>query len=73
MFGQSILENMTRDDWVKRLPDLTRQMGWNGKLLVVTLAEAGCVALNGAGPAVSQPAYRIRQIDATGAGDAFGC
>jgi sugar/nucleoside kinase (ribokinase family) len=25
------------------------------------------------GRVVSQPAYRIQQIDATGAGDAFGC
>ena len=56
-----------------RLPDLARQVGWSGRLLVVTLAEAGSVALDETGQAVDQPAYRIEQLDATGAGDAFGC
>lgn len=35
-------------------------------MLVVTLTDAGCVALDKAGTAVSQPAYPIQQIDATG-------
>ncbi|MCB1780740.1 MAG: hypothetical protein KDJ34_11760 [Candidatus Competibacteraceae bacterium] len=41
-------------------------------MLAVTLTDAGCVALDKAGTAVSQPAYPIQQVDATGAGDAFG-
>jgi ribokinase len=73
MFGQPALEALNRDDWMERLPHLARQIGWIGRLLVVTLAGAGCVALDKMGRVVSQPAYRIQQIDATGAGDAFGC
>jgi ribokinase len=74
LFGQLTLETLTSDEWMTRLPALAHSIGWNGRLLVVTLADAGCVALDDdTGQCVSQPAYRIRQIDATGAGDAFGC
>ncbi|MCP5159859.1 MAG: ribokinase, partial [Gammaproteobacteria bacterium] len=73
LFDQSDLEKLTRKDWSERLPMLARQLGWMGRLLVVTLAGAGCVALDEVGKVVSQPAYLIQQIDATGAGDAFGC
>jgi ribokinase len=73
MFNQSDLETLTRDELTEQLPVLARQIGWKGKVLVVTLAEAGCIALDEEGQIVSQPAYRIRQIDATGTGDAFGC
>jgi len=72
MFNQPDLEKLTPKDWSARLPTLARQLGWMGRLLVVTLADAGCVALDEGRQAVSQPAYPIQQIDATGAGDAFG-
>ena len=72
IFDQSDLEKLTPQDWSEQLPKLARQFGWIGRLLVVTLAEAGCVALDVVGQVVSQPAYLIQQIDATGAGDAFG-
>ncbi|NJN47451.1 MAG: hypothetical protein HC808_14330 [Candidatus Competibacteraceae bacterium] len=72
LFSQPVLETMTRDEWVEQLPDLAMRIGWDGGLLVITLADRGCVALDRAGQLVSQPAYRIGQIDATGAGDAFG-
>lgn len=73
MFNEPSLEKLTRDAWVERLPALGRQIGWKGELLVFTLADAGCVALDETDHVLIQPAYRIRQIDATGAGDAFGC
>lgn len=73
LINQPELETLTRQDWMARLPALARHIGWIGRLLVVTLAEAGCVALDETGQVVDQPAYRIQQIDATGAGDAFGC
>ena len=73
LFGQPALETLTPNEWMTRLPALAHSIGWNRWLLVVTLADAGCVALDDTGQCVSQPAYRIRQIDATGAGDAFGC
>lgn len=72
MFDQPDLEKLTPKDWSERLPTLARPLGWMGRWLVVTLAEAGCVALDETGQVVSQPAYPIQPIDATGAGDAFG-
>jgi ribokinase len=62
----------TPDVWRERLPALARALDWRGELLAVTLAEAGCVAVDGNGRCVARPAYPIRQVDATGAGDAFG-
>lgn len=73
LFNQPDLERLTRDAWLEQLPTLSQKIGWLGQWLVVTLAEAGCVAIDQAGQVVKQPAYPIRQIDATGAGDAFGC
>ncbi len=73
LFAQPALEDSTPDEWMARLPALAHLIGWSGRWLVVTLADAGCVALDETGQRVRQPAYRIRQIDATGAGDAFGC
>ncbi|HPE73991.1 MAG TPA: PfkB family carbohydrate kinase, partial [Candidatus Competibacter sp.] len=72
MFDQSDLEKLTSQDWSEQLPKLARQLDWMGRLLVVTLAETGCVALDEVGQVVSRPAYPIQQVDATGAGDAFG-
>lgn len=73
LFDQPDLEVMTHSDWVTQLPTMAHQLGWAGRLLVITLAEAGCVALDETRQVLSEPAYRIQQIDATGAGDAFGC
>ncbi|MCB1776652.1 MAG: ribokinase, partial [Candidatus Competibacteraceae bacterium] len=72
MFDQPDLEKLTLQDWSEQLPALARQISWQGRLLVVTLAKAGCIALDEEGQVVSHPAYPIQQIDATGAGDAFG-
>lgn len=62
-----------RLEWSTHLPALAARIDWRGRLLVVTLAALGCVALDAAGNTMSTPAFEIRQIDATGAGDAFGC
>jgi ribokinase len=59
-------------DWGRDLPELARARGWRGELLVVTLAERGAVALKADG-CVVVPAFAIDQVDATGAGDGFGC
>lgn len=60
------------EDWARDLPELSRRRGWRGEILVVTLAERGAVALK-AGACTVVPAFAIDQIDATGAGDGFGC
>jgi ribokinase len=73
MFGEPAAEDMTRAEWAGRLPSMARQWGWRGMLLVVTLAHDGCVALDHSGTVAAEPAFAIQQIDATGAGDAFGC
>jgi ribokinase len=70
-FGEAPL-GAAAEVWARALPDLARRRGWRGDLLAVTLAERGAVALKGGSPHVS-PAFAIEQIDATGAGDAFGC
>lgn len=60
-------------EWGAQLPALAARIGWRGRILVVTLAQQGCVALEASGNVVNKVAFEIRQVDATGAGDAFGC
>jgi len=60
------------ESWARGLPDFAHRRGWRGQLLIVTLAERGAVALTG-GACVTVPAFAIDQVDATGAGDGFGC
>lgn len=60
-------------EWSTYLPALAARINWRGRVLVVTLAHLGCVALDMAGSTTNTPAFEIQQIDATGAGDAFGC
>ncbi|WML89469.1 ribokinase [Thiothrix lacustris] len=55
------------EQWLVILPTLE----WQGELLVVTLAERGCVALQSGQPATHQPAWVIAPTDPTGTGDAF--
>lgn len=62
-----------RIDWRVHLPELAALAGWRGQVLVVTLGAAGSVALDAAGYVWEAEAPAIRQLDATGAGDAFGC
>lgn len=58
--------------WQAMLPRLAMPRGWDGDLVVVTLDSRGAVALRRDGASAAAPAFAIRQIDATGAGDAFG-
>lgn len=71
-FLGAALAGASARDWARALPELARRRGWAGDLLVVTLAERGAVALKGDACHFA-PAFAIDQIDATGAGDAFGC
>ncbi len=41
LFAQPVLETLTPDQWRARLPALARSISWSGRLLVVTLADAG--------------------------------
>jgi ribokinase len=72
LFSQPGADAWGREEWAERLPALANRIAWTGALLVVTLAEAGSVALHPDGRCVARPAYAIAQVDATGAGDAFG-
>jgi ribokinase len=68
LFG---LPGSTRSvDWTQGLPGAAAQFPWRGRLLVVTLGERGCVA-RVEDQTVFVPAYPVRQVDATGSGDAF--
>jgi ribokinase len=61
--------NWDVNTWLARLPALPHPYTY----LVITLAELGAISISATGELCYQPAYRIQQIDATGAGDAFGC
>lgn len=63
----------TRREWADRLPQLCRSVGWAGDTLVLTLGADGSLSLDAAGCIREATAPTIRQVDATGAGDAFGC
>ncbi|QQZ29687.1 ribokinase [Thiothrix subterranea] len=66
-FGITDVPALSLTQWLRLLPTLA----WQGELLVVTLAERGCVALQRGQPAIHEPAWTITAIDTTGAGDAF--
>lgn len=59
--------------WLAQLPNLQQRNTWPLQQLIITLAEQGAISLSAAGELHYQPAWAITQIDATGAGDAFGC
>lgn len=67
LFCLETSEMLAVEQWLTMLPTLA----WQGKLLVVTLAERGCVALQSGQKAIYQPAWVITLTDPTGAGDAF--
>jgi ribokinase len=66
---------LTPVQWCEQLEQFAEQARisgiWQGQLLVVTLAEQGCVALARGQCAVHAPAWSIIQQEPTGAGDAF--
>lgn len=66
-FGIADVDTMSLVQWLRLLPLLA----WEGELLVVTLAERGCVALQRGQVAIHEPAWTITPVDPTGAGDAF--
>lgn len=70
LFGLSAGANFSPEYWISALPAWAEHCAWRGELLVVTLGERGCVALNH-GTIIYQPAWKVASIDATGAGDAF--
>ncbi|MCI4679655.1 ribokinase [Rhodoblastus acidophilus] len=72
LFAEPDAVDWTARAWIEKLPALGRERIGRGCLVVVTLAAEGSVALTGEGAVLHAPAYRIEQVDATGAGDAFG-
>lgn len=66
-FGIEDTPSLSIAQWLDLLPTL----GWQGELLVVTLAEHGCVALQREHSTIHEPAWTIAVLDPTGAGDAF--
>ncbi len=66
-FGIKDAPMLSIAEWLRLLPTV----GWLGELVVVTLAERGCVALQRGQGAIHEPAWTIRAVDPTGAGDAF--
>lgn len=61
-------ERLSVKDWEQLLP----QLQWSGQLLIVTLAEYGCIAIDQTQTIYYQPALVLEHVlDPTGAGDAF--
>lgn len=73
LFNAPQSANWSLAEWVVHLTALAVQIGWSGRILIVTLAHEGSVALDDLGNTFSEAAFEIQQVDATGAGDAFGC
>jgi ribokinase len=73
LFALAPGEILSVDHWRSRLAGFAAARGLELDLLVVTLAERGAVALPREGEVCWRPAPVITQVDATGAGDAFGC
>ncbi len=73
LFGLRALPDWTRAEWAALLPALAQGIAWRGELLAVTLGASGSVALDAQGAVQAVAAPAIEQVDATGAGDAFGC
>lgn len=73
LFGLAAAPDWSRTTWMTQLPVLAQGGSWQGQALVVTLGAAGSVALDAQGAVHSAAAPKIEQVDATGAGDAFGC
>ncbi|MBK8973295.1 MAG: ribokinase [Hahellaceae bacterium] len=73
MFEEPDLIKAEPEKWAARLSSLAESIGWRGRSLVVTLGAAGSLALDAEGNVLVAEAPGIRQVDATGAGDAFGC
>lgn len=66
LFGLDTKHPPGLEQWLQRLPEL----GWAGRLLVITLAEQGCVSWAD-DRVMHQPAWTVTAQDPTGAGDAF--
>lgn len=66
-FGIEDAPTLSPAQWLRLLPTLA----WQGQLLVVTLAERGCIAFPCGQPAIHEPAWTVTPADPTGAGDAF--
>lgn len=73
LFGLDGVPVWTRTEWAVRMPQLAECVGWCGDALIVTLGAEGSVALDRHGAVCTAAAPEIEQMDATGAGDAFGC
>lgn len=71
-FDRPDLDGAPRARWGEALRQHPRALGWSGRWLVVTLGERGAMARRPDGAIVEAPGYAIAQLDATGAGDAFG-
>lgn len=67
LLGIQCKQRLAVTDWLQHLSTLD----WQGKLLVVTLADYGCVALQAGGGLLYHPAWVVTTQDPTGAGDAF--
>ncbi|NOT18524.1 MAG: ribokinase [Sulfuriferula sp.] len=69
MFALPAAEHWDAQTWLTQLPTLPHPYAY----LIVTLAEHGAISISASGEIHHQAAFNITQIDATGAGDAFGC
>lgn len=67
LFGIAATQDLSVFFWAQFLPSVA----WQGKLLVVTLAEHGCVVRETCQGILHAPAWAVDALDPTGSGDAF--
>lgn len=71
-FREPSLEEAPIETWRDMLATNLSAFGWRGKWLIVTLGKRGAIGRFPTGDVEYVSAFAIDQIDATGAGDAFG-
>jgi ribokinase len=73
MFSMTNAASWDAHTWKQQLPSMAQQLALSCELILVTLGAEGVVAYTNKGETHFHPAWSIMQVDATGAGDAFGC
>lgn len=69
--GQTLL-TLDPADWARYFEHWIGQVGWRGRILVVTLGSLGAVVY-AEGQVYAQAAFSVDAVDSIGAGDAFAC
>jgi ribokinase len=71
-FDDDSLRSASIETWRRILATPSKRRGWRGQWLIVTLGARGAIGLFPTEDVRYAPSRAVEQVDATGAGDAFG-